>query len=101
MKNKDIIDQAKNICKSRVQYPKDTRSQNAFEFVEQKKEMFLVQLSHNTIKSEIDLLSQKISRKKDALENSAKLLNDDEKIVRTYVMNDNNETKELETTAEK
>ena len=48
-KEKDVIDAAKNICKARVQFPKDQRNQNAYEFIEQKKEMFLVQLSHNTI----------------------------------------------------
>ena len=35
-KERDIIDEAKNICKARVQFPKDQRSQNAYEFIEQK-----------------------------------------------------------------
>lgn len=83
-----------------MQFPKDTRSQNAFEFVEQKKEMFLVQLSHNTIKKEIEHLSTKIDRKQKALEQSAALLNEDERIVRGHVENDNNETKALESLAE-
>lgn len=34
--DKDLIDAAKNICKERVQFPKDQRSQNAYEFIEQK-----------------------------------------------------------------
>jgi|JI10StandDraft_1071094.scaffolds.fasta_scaffold255083_1 hypothetical protein len=99
-KEKDVIDAAKNICKARVQFPKDQRSQNAYEFIEQKKEMFLVQLSHNTIKKEIDLLNTKIDNKQEALEKSAFQLNEDEKIVRTYVEKDNEITKTLETQAD-
>lgn len=99
-KEKDIIDAAKNICKGRVQFPKDQRSQNAYEFIEQKKEMFLVQLSHNTIKKEIELLNTKVERKQKALEQSSMQLNDDERIVRGYVENDNDQTKKLELHAE-
>ena len=98
--DKDIIDAAKNICKERVQFPKDHRSQNAHEFIEQKKEMFLVQLSHNTIKKEIDLLENKIERKVKALDQSKKLLNEDEREVRNYVESNNKSTKKIEQQAE-
>lgn len=99
--DKDIIDAAKNICKERVQFPKDQRSQNAYEFIEQKKEMFLVQLSHNTIKKEIELLENKIERKGKALEQSKKLLNEDEREVRNYVESNNKTTKQIEEDGEK
>ena len=119
-KEKDVIDAAKNICKARVQFPKDQRSQNAYEFIEQKKEMFLVQLSHNTIqvllllilscfkqfknnillKKEIELLNTKVENKQQALEKSATQLNEDEKIVRNYVEKDNDVTKSLESQAD-
>ena len=98
--DKDIIDAAKNICKERVQFPKDHRSQNAYEFIEQKKEMFLVQLSHNTIKKEIDLLENKIERKVKALDQSKKLLNEDEREVRNYVESNNKSTKKIEQQSE-
>ena len=41
------------IAKSRVQFPREQRPQNIDEFVNQKKEMFLVELSNNTIENEI------------------------------------------------
>jgi hypothetical protein len=99
--DKDLIDAAKNICKERVQFPKDQRSQNAYEFIEQKKEMFLVQLSHNTIKKEIDMLQTKIERKAKAMEQSKRLLNEDERDVRNYVEENNKTTKQIEEDSEK
>lgn len=98
---KDIIDRAKNICKERVQLPKGQRSQNAYEFIEQKKEMFLVQLSHNTIQKEIGHLDHKVERKQKALEQSEKLLKEDELEVRNYVEENSSETKKIEALAEK
>ena len=44
------ISGAMHIAKSRVQFPRESRPQNITEFVDQKKEMFLVELSYNTIK---------------------------------------------------
>lgn len=41
------------IAKSRVQFPRESRPQNINEFVDQKKEMFLVELSYNIIREEI------------------------------------------------
>ena len=46
------------------------RPQNIKEFVDQKKEMFLVELSFNTVKKEIEELDHKQSRKKTAIETS-------------------------------
>jgi len=56
-----------HIAKSRVQFPRESRPQNINEFVDQKKEMFLVELSYNTIKEEITDLSLKQTRKANAL----------------------------------
>lgn len=61
------ISAAMHIAKSRVQFPRETRPQNINEFVDQKKEMFLVELSYNTIKTEITDLSLKKNRKANAL----------------------------------
>ena len=46
------------------------RPQNIKEFVDQKKEMFLVELSFNTVKREIEDLDHKQSMKKTAIESS-------------------------------
>lgn len=63
--------------------------------------MFLVQLSHNTIKKEIELLQNKVERKSKALDQSKKLLNEDEREVRNYVEDNNKTTKAIEEDAEK
>ena len=47
------ISNAMHIAKSRVQFPRESRPQNINEFIDQKKEMFLVEMSYNTIKEEI------------------------------------------------
>ena len=76
------ISAAMHIAKSRVQFPRETRPQNINEFVDQKKEMFLVELSYNTIKTEITDLSLKKNRKANALqESSSQLTKDNEKLV--------------------
>ena len=61
-----------HIAKSRVQFSREQqmRPQNIKEFVDQKKEMFLVELSYNTVKKEIEELDHKQSRKKTAIETS-------------------------------
>lgn len=50
-----------HIAKSRVQFSREQqmRQQNIKEFVDQKKEMFLVELSYNTVKKEIEELDHK------------------------------------------
>ena len=82
------ISAAMHIAKSRVQFPRESRPQNINEFVDQKKEMFLVELSYNTIKTEITDLSLKKNRKANALqESSSQLTKDNEKLV-NFIEND-------------
>lgn len=58
------ISNAMHIAKSRVQFPRESRPQNINEFIDQKKEMFLVEMSYNTIKEEITALEKKTTRKR-------------------------------------
>ena len=60
-----------HIAKSRVQFPREQRPQNINEFIDQKKEMFLVELSNNTVKTEIEELDHKSKRKAIALKDSS------------------------------
>lgn len=53
-----------------MQFTRETRPQNITEFVNQKKEMFLVELAHKTICKEIENLQEKKERKKNALQGS-------------------------------
>ena len=46
---KKNINRAMMVAKTRVQFPKEQRAQNATEFVDQKKEMFLAELAYNTV----------------------------------------------------
>ena len=64
------ISAAMHIAKSRVQFPRENRPQNINEFIDQKKDMFLVELSYDTIKQEIEELDNKSKRKKNALADS-------------------------------
>ena len=72
------ISAANLIAKSRVQFPREQRPQNVQEFVDQKKEMFLVELSYNTVNEEIIDLELKMERKKYALKDSSQQLKKDE-----------------------
>ena len=65
------ISAAMHIARSRVQFPRESRPQNISEFVDQKKEMFLVELSYNTVKDEIKELDLKKNRKAFALKDSS------------------------------
>ena len=69
---KGVIGVAVQIARSRVQFPREQRPQNITEFIDQKKEMFLVDLSYNTIKEEIKDLDLKENRKRYALQDSSK-----------------------------
>ena len=73
------ISSAMHIAKSRVSFSREQqiRPQNIKEFVDQKKEMFLVELSFKTVKSEIEELDHKQSRKKTAIETSQAQLEKD------------------------
>ena len=53
------INRAMMVAKTRVQFPKEQRSQNSTEFVDQKKEMFLAELAFNTIEEEIKDLEER------------------------------------------
>jgi hypothetical protein len=64
------ISAAMQIAKSRVQFPRESRPQNINEFVDQKKEMFLVELAYNTIKEEIKDLELKKTRKEASIQHS-------------------------------
>lgn len=61
------ISNAMHIAKSRVQFAREARPQNINEFIDQKKEMFLVEMAYNTIKEEITDLQLKTNRKLNAL----------------------------------
>ena len=77
------------------------RPQNIKEFVDQKKEMFLVELSFNTVKKEIEELDHKQSRKKTAIETSnAQLLRDNAKLMK-FIEADSVETSKKENLAKK
>ena len=66
------ISSAMHIAKSRVTFSREQqmRPQNIKEFIEQKKEMFLVELSFNTVKKEITELDHKQTRKQAAIKDS-------------------------------
>lgn len=86
------ISNAMHIAKSRVQFPRESRPQNINEFVDQKKEMFLVEMSYNTIKEEITSLEKKTTRKREALnESTITLQKDNDKLVK-FIEEDNKRT---------
>ena len=58
-KQVNYIHKAMHIARSRVQFPKENRAQNANEFIDQKKEMFLAELAYNTVEEEIKELEDK------------------------------------------
>ena len=86
---RNYISAAMLIAKSRVQFPRESRPQNINEFVEQKKEMFLVELSYNTIKEEINDLDLKRNRKGDALKDSSMQLENDNGKLMSFIESDN------------
>ena len=93
------------IAKSRVQFPREQRPQNIDEFINQKKEMFLVELSNNTIGNEIKDLELKKNRKNLALQEATQALSEDGERLISFIEKDNMTTKqkqkEAETAAEK
>lgn len=74
----DFISQAKKIVRSWISYPKDTWPQSQIEFIEQKKEMFLVELAYNTIKVKTAQLELKQEKKMAAIQESEIQLNNDD-----------------------
>jgi hypothetical protein len=83
-----------HIAKSRVQFPRESRPQNISEFVDQKKEMFLVEMSYNTIKEEITSLQLKTNRKLTALQESDITLERDNNKLVKFIEDDNKTTGE-------
>lgn len=92
------ISSAMHIAKSRVQFSREQqmRPQNIKEFVDQKKEMFLVELSYNTVKKEIEELDHKQSRKKTAIETSQVQLEKDGLKLMKYIEKDQIKTSKKE-----
>lgn len=88
------------IAKSRVQFPREQRPQNIDEFVNQKKEMFLVELSNNTIENEIKDLELKKSRKAHALQDATSALEKDSERLIEFIEDDNMKTKRKQKDAE-
>lgn len=88
------------IAKSRVQFPREQRPQNIDEFVNQKKEMFLVELSNNTIDNEIKDLELKKNRKHYALQDSTAALEKDSERLIEFIEDDNMKTKRKQKDAE-
>lgn len=97
---KGKISAAMHIAKSRVQFPRDTRPQNINEFVDQKKEMFLVEMAYNTIREEITSLDKKTTRKREALNESQKTLEKDNEKLVNFIDEDNKRTTEAKKLAD-
>ena len=95
------ISSAMHIAKSRVQFSRGeatqvVRPQNIKEFVNQKKDMFLVELSYQTVKQEIEGLDHKQSRKKTAIETSTTQLQADGLKLMKFIDKDQLETSKKE-----
>lgn len=97
---KGKISAAMHIAKSRVQFPRETRPQNINEFVDQKKEMFLVEMAYNTIKDEIHSLDKKTTRKREALDESSRTLEKDNEKLVNFIDEDNKRTTEAKKQAD-
>ena len=82
------ISAAIHIAKSRVQFPREQRPQNIQEFIDQKKEMFLVDLSYNTVKQEINTLIKTSEMKSTALDDSKVQLEADYTKLMNYIEQD-------------
>ena len=77
-----------HIARSRVQFPQENRAQNANEFIDQKKEMFLAELAYNTVDQEITELELKQQRRNQSLIDSAKELEVDKMDLHQYIAKD-------------
>mmetsp|Transcript_62189 Transcript_62189/g.71288 ORF Transcript_62189/g.71288 Transcript_62189/m.71288 type:complete len:543 (-) Transcript_62189:251-1879(-) len=77
MKQRGIIAQAMDIVNQRKSQPKDHKKENVMEFVEQKKEMFLVEMSLGIIGDEIQKLKDQSDKNKMALKRSHQTLKKD------------------------
>ena len=82
------------MAKSRVQFSREQRPQNINEFIDQKKDMFLVELAHNTIVKEIDQLQKKKDATSEALEDSKINLQEDSVKLIEFIEKDQSKTEE-------
>ena len=78
-KHKPIISAALEIVENRKKQPKKTRPENTREFVEQKKEMFRLEMSNRILKDEIKKIDERGRNKESAFERSEKGLEEDDK----------------------
>ena len=70
------------------------------EFIEQKKDMFLVELAHSTISEEIKNLKEHKERKANALKESKQNLHEDGVKLLDFIDRDQQKTTEMEKKAE-
>ena len=75
---RELINAALSIVKARPPTLKDVSKVNTQEFIDQKKEMFLVQMGHEIIKNEIALFKKNAGDTNDALKQSENKLKSDE-----------------------
>lgn len=76
------------VAKTRVQFPKEQRSQNSTEFIDQKKEMFLAELAYDVVDNEINELEDRQERRNDSLIESRKELENDQTDLHQYIAKD-------------
>jgi len=90
-KQRGLIDKALAIVKERSEVPQP-KKENISTFLRQKKEMFLVEMSNNIVKEEIEKIQEKTHAKEEAVERSAKLLEDDHQTFMTHVEKNKEDT---------
>ena len=93
-----VINRAMMVAKTRVQFPKEQRAQNATEFVDQKKEMFLAELAFDTVAEEIKELEDRQQRRNESLIDSKKELENDQLDLHQYIAKDKHMKEEKEET---
>ena len=79
-----FIKQAKKIVSSWLRVPKEWKPQSNHDFIEQKKEMFLVELSYKTIQDWIKKLDEDVQKKEIAIEESDNTLQRDNELVKKF-----------------
>ena len=90
------INEALHIVRSRVQFPKESRDLNMQEFVDQKKEMFHAELAYKNVQHEIADLKAKKEERARALQKSKEDLEDDNNALMEFIALDNREKHQKE-----
>ena len=85
------INEALHIVRSRVQFPKESRDLNMQEFIDQKKEMFHAELAYKNVQHEIADLKAKKEERARALQKSKEDLEDDNNALMEFIALDNRE----------